>query len=142
MATHDEKRTVLVRELLAYFDAQGFEIVGARDVEGHPRPPAIRNSGFGDQEDKRPDILAHDTVKEQFVVGLARSGDGDFESESSLTEYNVFLDQCDAVYGQPYRLYLIAPSSRIQELQSLITHYIHREYWYKVTFVSSYELES
>lgn len=133
----DEKRSLLRQELLEYFRAQNFEIVGVLESPGLPTPDAIENDGFGDQEMKRPDIIAYDESNKCSVVGIVRTGDNDFESDASLTEYNVFLDALDPHFGQPYRLYIIAPAERINELQSLITHYIHREYWYRITFVGS-----
>jgi hypothetical protein len=137
MIEKDEKRSRLVRELLEYFNEQKFQTLAARNVEGYPEPDPIHNDGFGDQEDKKPDILAYDGVEKCFLLGIVRTGENDFESEGSLTEYNVFLDQLDERYKKPYRLYIIAPANKISQLTSLITHYIHREYWHKITFVSS-----
>lgn len=142
MITAEEKRTLLLQELLDYFVELKFHILGARNVSGYREPRIIHNDGFGDQQDKQPDILALDETEERFLLGIVRTGDGDLDSEGSLTEYNVFLDQSDEVYGKPYRLYIITPSNYINDLTSLITHYIHREYWHKITFVSSRILES
>ncbi len=133
-----DKRTQLVQELLEYFLKENFETMAARSVDGYVEPDAIHNDGFGDQEDKQPDVVAFDKSEKRFVLGIARTGNEDLESEGSLTEYNVFLDQVDEKYQKPYRLYIIAPSNRMSELTSLITHYIHREYWNRVTFVSSH----
>jgi len=133
-----DKRTQLVYELLEYFLKEDFETITARNVDGYVEPDSIHNDGFGDQEDKQPDVVAFDKSEKRFLLGIARTGNEDLESEGSLTEYNVFLDQVDEKYQKPYRLYIIAPSNRMSELTSLITHYIHREYWNRVTFVSSH----
>lgn len=138
MIDNEEKREKLTHELLEYFLKENFQAVAARNVGGYKQPQLIHNDGFGDQEDKQPDIIAFDASQECFLLGIARTGGGDLESEESLTEYNVFLDQADDIYGKPYRLYIIAPSNIINQLASLITHYIHREYWHKITFVSSH----
>lgn len=137
MISKEEKHARLVRELLEYFNEQRFQTIAARNIEGYAEPEAIHNEGFGDQEDKRPDILAYDGVEKCFLLGIVRTGEKDFESEESLTEYNVFLDQVDERYNKPYRLFIIAPSNKISQLTSLITHYIHREYWHRIIFVSS-----
>src|SRR5713226_2213264 len=133
-----DKRTQRVQELLEYFLKESFETIAARNVDGYVEPDPIHNDGFGDQEDKQPDVVAFDKSEKRFLLGIARTGNEDLESEGSLTEYNVFLDQVDEKYQKPYRLYIIAPSNRMSELTSLITHYIHREYWNRVTFVSSH----
>ena len=132
-----EKRQKLVEELHEYFVKEGYEPIAARNIRGLQEPDPIPNDGFGDQEDKQPDVIALDKPQQCFLLGIARTGEGDFESESSLTEYNVFLDQVDGRYNKPYRLYIIAPSGKISQLTSLITHYIHPDYWHKITFVSS-----
>ena len=137
MIDQEEKRHRLVEELIVYFESQEFNAVAARNIEGYPQPKPIHNDGFGDQEDKQPYVLAFDRDQQCFLVGIVRTGNDDFESEGSLTEYNVFLDQADERYGKPYRLYIIAPSSTMSQLTALITHYIHRDYWNRITFVSS-----
>lgn len=133
----EEKKSQLAKELLEYFIKQDFQPVAARGLSGYREPEPIHNDGYGDQEDKPPDILAFDSTEQCFLVGIARIGDKDLESEGSLTEYNVFLDQVDERYKKPYRLYIIAPSNKISQLTALITHYIHPDYWQKITFVSS-----
>lgn len=138
---NEEKRQRLVEELLEYFHQQKFQTLSVCNSNDYPEPEPLHNDGYGDQEDKQPDILAYDGVEKCFLLGIARTGEHDFESEGSLTEYNVFLDQFDSHYGKPYRLYIIAPSSKIGQLTSLITHYIHREYWHKIVFVSSHQFE-
>ncbi len=138
MIDSEEKRLKLVRELLEYFLNENFEAIAAKNVNGFVEPDAIHNDGFGDQEDKQPDVIAIDKSDKCVLLGIARTGEGDLESEGSLTEYNVFLDQADDKYRKPYRLYIIAPANRISELTSLITHYIHRDYWNRITFVSSH----
>ena len=54
-----------------------------------------------------------------------------------MTQYNVFLDQFDKRTGTQAVLYVIVPASEVAEFNSLITHYIHREYWDKIVVVSS-----
>ena len=141
MAQDALKHSRLLEELATYFQGEGFKILSARGLPEFPPPEPIHNDGYGDQQEKVPDLVALDEVNGHCVLGVVRTGDGDFESEGALTEYNVYLDQTDRYYKKPYRVYLIAPSERIHELNALITHYIHREYWHKVIFVSSKEYE-
>ena len=70
-------------------------------------------------------------------IGIVKTDGDEFDSEESLTEYNVFLDQKDTLTGEPYRLFIMVSSSRVNEITSLLTHYIHREYWHRITILSS-----
>ena len=138
MSTGDNNdRGKLIHELVEYFKKEGFRILSAKnEIEYHP-PSALPNDGYGDQENKPPDILAYDDVKKNFVIGIVKVPEDNLESEESLTEYNVFLDQHDTITGEPHRLYIMLPSSRVHEMTALLTHYIHREYWHKVVIVAS-----
>jgi len=71
------------------------------------------------------------------MIGEAKTGNNDFESDHALTQYNVFLDQSDREAGQQAVLHVIVPSSKVPEFNSLITHYIHRDYWESIVLVSS-----
>ena len=137
----DEKRNPLIQELLEYFQTVGFEIRGVRGDFAFPQPPFLHNDGYGDQRKKMPDILAFDTLMGEFVLGLVRTSLKELDTEESLTEYDVFLDQKDKQSGKAYRLYIIVPSSLVSEMNSLITHYIHRELWHLVTVVASRRIE-
>ncbi|MBI3787489.1 MAG: hypothetical protein HY276_04445, partial [Ignavibacteriales bacterium] len=127
----------LIEELLDVFRKQHFKIIGADGVKGVARVKKLHNDGYGDQENKSPDIYAYDEQQKRFVIGEAKTGDGDFETDHSLTEYNVFLDQFDKATGVQALLFVIVPSSKVPEFNTLITHYIHREYWQSIVLVSS-----
>ena len=133
----DEIRILLRRELLEYLLADGFTVLAAKDTDGYVEPVPEHNDGYGDQADKSPDVLAYDPREKRRIFGIVRTGVNDLESEGSLTEYNVFLDQTDKMTGDPCRLYIIIPPSKIQDLTALMTHYIHRDYWFKIVLVSS-----
>jgi len=135
-----EVYTVLKNELVAYFEREKFRIYGVKDSEEYPAPSFLPNDGYGDQEDKQPDILAFDEKNECFIIGLIKQTKESLEAEESQTEYNVFLDQKDAQSGQPYRLYIIVPSSLANDIMDFMMHYIHREYWYRITVVASQEI--
>lgn len=128
---------LLKDELLVYFEQEGFQILGVINSQKYPEPAFLHNDGYGDQEDKQPDILAFDSKQNCHVVGLVKETRAQLENEESQTQYNVFLDQKDITSLQPYRLYLIVPSSLAGEITSFLTHYIHREYWYRITIVVS-----
>lgn len=132
-----EKHQKLIEELVAVFRQQHFKIIGADGIKGIPRVKKLHNDGYGDQEHKSPDVYAYDEERKRFVIGEAKTGDGDFETEHSLTEYNVFLDQFDKATGTQAMVYVIVPSSKVPEFNTLITHYIHREYWQSIVLVSS-----
>jgi len=133
----DRKYLDLLGELVDYMQQAGFRVDSAAGLSGFRFPEPIKNPGFGDQEDKCPDVMAYDPESRSYVVGLVRENEKELETEDSLTQYNLFLDLENKANNQPHRLYIVVPSSIVQSLTSLITHYIHREYWYKIFIVSS-----
>jgi hypothetical protein len=132
-----EKHQRLIEELLSVFKDQGYRVLNAEGIEGVPPVRRLHNDGYGDQEDKAPDLYGFDERGGHYVIGEAKTGDNDFESEHALTQYNVFLDQFDRTTGRQAVLYVIVPSSKVPEFNSLITHYIHRDYWESIVLVSS-----
>jgi hypothetical protein len=132
-----EKHGELVKELAELFIARGFRIVGADGLAGYPGALRLHNDGYGDQEDKAPDILAFDDKRHCSIIGEAKTGDGDFETEHALTQYNVFLDQFDKSSTLQADVYIIVPVSKVPEFTSLITHYIHPDYLESVIVVGS-----
>jgi len=131
------KHQALVGELVELFLHEGYLVSGAEGVEGYAQPPELSNDGYGDQEDKAPDVYAYDQKRKVYIIGEAKTGEGDFETEHALTQYNVFLDQITRTSGKPFYCYMIVPSSRVAPFQALLTHYIHREFWHRLVFVSS-----
>jgi len=136
MNLHASKKD-FINELVEYFISQEFNVISARDITGYNIPPLLKNDGFGDQLNRSPDVLAYDPENNCYVIGIVRMNNNELDTEDALTEYNVFLDQFDTKTGQPYRLYILVPEECINNLTSIITHYIHREYWNRVIIVSS-----
>jgi hypothetical protein len=132
-----EKHQSLVDELLEIFQRDGFTITEAEGRQDFQPPHELPNDGFGDQEDKAPDIYAYDPSNKLHILGEAKTGYRDLETDHALTQYNVFLDQEDKRTGRRSRLYIILPSLKVPEFSTLITHYIHRDYWQHIVLVSS-----
>jgi hypothetical protein len=137
-----EKHLLLVEELVDVFRKRGFRLIGAEGVTGVGPVKPLPNDGYGDQQAKAPDIYAYDETTGCYIIGEAKTGQGDFETDHALTQYNVFLDQFDKHTGAPAILFVIVPSSKVPEFNSLITHYIHHYYWAKIVIVSSTIVES
>jgi hypothetical protein len=133
----EAKHKSLISELVELFKNEGFTISGADGVEGYYPPSGLHNDGYGDQEDKSPDVYAYDEKEQVYVIGEAKTGNGDFETEHSLTQYNVFLDQVHPATKKRARFYLIVPASKLAEFNTLITHYIHYELWGNLAVVQS-----
>jgi len=127
----------LVAELVQYFLHEGFTVRGARGVEGYDDPPAIRNDGYGSARPCHPDVVGFDGGLRRIVFGLVRTDRQSLDNELSLEEYNVFLDHNAGLKDQASVLYVLLPPSLLEEFTSLITHYIHREYWHRVVPVAS-----
>ncbi len=137
-----ETHALLVKELVDVFRTRGFRILGADGIPGIGPVTALPNDGYGDQQPKAPDVYAFDSTTGCYIIGEAKTGQGDFETEHALTQYNVFLDQFDKHSGAPAILFVIVPPSRLPQFNSLITHYIHPDYWAKIVIVSSKTVES
>lgn len=132
-----ELHQALVAELLKIFLDRGYRILAADGINGYPSPKPLPNDGYGDQQPKSPDIHAYDKETERFVIGEAKTGEGDLETEHALTQYNVYLDQFDKKTGKQALVYIIVPSASLPECNTLLTHYIHPEYWPSLVLVSS-----
>jgi len=131
------KHQSLIQELIDLFLHEGFSINGADDIEGYYPPIELRNDHYGDQEDKMPDIYAYDPQEGCYIIGEAKTGKNDFETEHALTQYNVYLDQIHPSIKKHARVYFIVPSLRVSEFNTLITHYLHPELWPYVVVVQS-----
>jgi hypothetical protein len=131
---------ILVEELVLIFKERGFRILGANSVAGFGPVRPLPNDGYGDQEAKAPDVFAFDPKNRCYVIGEAKTGEGDLETDHALTQYNVYLDQVDAREGTRATLYIILPAAKVPEFNSLITHYIHPDYWKHITVVPSQAL--
>lgn len=132
-----EKHQSLIAELVEIFRSEGFTVTEAEGMSEFQSPRELHNDGFGDQEDKAPDVYAYDPKRKLHVLGEAKTATDDLETDHALTQYNVFLDQEDKRTGRRSKLYIILPSMKVPEFNTLITHYIHREYWQNIVVVSS-----
>ena len=132
-----ELKDRLLHELIAYLREEGVEIKGARGIEGMDLPPPIANDGFGSSHPRRADVIGFDTQRRRVVFGLVRPDRKSLDSEEALEEYNVFLDHNAGAGEKASALYVILPRDLLNEFTSLVTHYIHREYWHRVVAVGS-----
>jgi hypothetical protein len=127
----------LVQELIAYLTAEGIAIHGARNSRGFRAPSPVANNGYGDGRPKTPDIVGVDDKRNRIVFGVVRPDRASLDSENSLTEYNVFLDHREDKGDAASVLYVMIPPPLQQDFNSIITHYIHREYWHRIVTVVS-----
>jgi len=125
----------LEQELIELLQKEGIEIKGTRRVAGFGASPAIANDGFGSALARRPDVIGFDPGKRRIVFGVVRPDRGSLDSEEALEEYNVFLDHNARAGDQASVLYVIMPDTLVNEFTSIMTHYIHREYWHRVIIV-------
>jgi hypothetical protein len=127
----------LVRQLVAYLREEGVEIKGARGIEGLDLPPPIVNDGFGSMRPRRADVIGFDPEKHRVVFGVVRPDRESLDSEDALEEYNVFLDHNASGGDRASALYVILPQELLNEFTSIMTHYVHREYWHRVVAVGA-----
>ncbi|HEX7571953.1 MAG TPA: hypothetical protein VF514_02590 [Bacteroidota bacterium] len=133
----EETENRLVHELVAYLREEGVEVKGARGIEGMNPPPSIANDGYGSARPRRADVVGFDPQKRRVVFGLVRPGRKSLDSEDALEEYNVFLDHNSGAGERASALYVIMPQDLLNEFTSIVTHYLHREYWHRVVAVGS-----
>ena len=129
-------RRNLILKLLDYFLSEGFTVHGARDVDGYKLPPLMKNDSFGKLLPHRPDVIAMDP-KRRIVFGIVRETRSELDCEDSLEEYNLYLDHNAALGEQASVVYVMMPQQLVGEFTDIITHYIHREYWARITPVAA-----
>ena len=127
----------LVHKLVAYLREEGVEIKGARGIEGLDAPPPVANDGYGSARPRRADIVGFDPQKRRVVFGLVRPDRRSLDSEEALEEYNVFLDHNARAGERASAVYVIMPQDLLNEFTSIVTHYMHREYWHRMVAVGS-----
>ena len=130
------------KELIDLLRGEGIEIKGARGVAEFAPPPSIANDGFGSARPHRPDVIGFDPVQRRVVLGVVRPDRRSLDSEEALEEYNVFLDHNARAGPRASILYVIMPEGLVNEFTSIMTHYIHREYWHRVVIVRAGEVAS
>jgi hypothetical protein len=128
----DTHREEMLQHLVRMFIRQGFTVKGVRGLGGFDMPPAVRNRGFGSRRDRVPDVVGMDAENRRIVFGLVRGDRKSLDSEDALEEYNVFLDHNEGLITQASLLLVLVPAALLPEFTSMITHYIHREYWHRV----------
>ncbi|HCV42748.1 MAG TPA: hypothetical protein DGH68_04640 [Bacteroidetes bacterium] len=129
--------SLLVEELAQYFLTHRYTVHGAKGLNSYPAPPSIPNDGFGDLKPRVPDVVGLDQENKRIVFGIVRETRKDLDTEESLTDYNVFLDHRHAAANQASTLVVLLPPSLLADFTDILTHYIHREYWHRVTTVVS-----
>ena len=132
-----QRRQHLRRELISHFIQEGYEIRGAAGVTGYPPSPAIANDGYGSGRPRAPQVIGWDVMRRRIIFGIVRESRSKLDSEDSLEEYNVLLDHNSRMGEQASMLVVALPEELLGEFASLITHYIHREYWHRVVAIGS-----
>ncbi len=132
-----DQRQNLIADLIRYFLAEGFIVHGALRTEGYEQPQSVRNDGYGSAKPRRPDVVGFDPMMKRIVFGLVREDRKSMESEEALEEYNVFLDHNRNLGDRASVLYVLVPAPLLQDFTSLITHYIHRDYWHRIVPVGA-----
>lgn len=129
-----KKHNDLVRELASLFGKQGF-MVKAVDGVTVNQPNVVDNDGIGDRQNKIPDIDAFDERNKRVIRGEAKIGNGDIESEHSLTQYKLFSNRDNN--GVPSWLYLIVPQGQKSYAESIISRNIDRQQLDNIGIVES-----
>jgi hypothetical protein len=129
-------RAAMIAELVRLFEARGYELHGAAGMKDR-EPPSITNDGFGSGRPRKPEVIGYEPEGKRIVFGLVRENRKSLDSEESLEEYNVFLDHNAGLGKQASLVLVLMPPALIPEFTTMITHYIHREYWHRIVPVAS-----
>ena len=128
-------RETMIADLVKYMKSEGYTVHAARGAEGFKTPNPVKNTGFGKAIDRRPDVVGFDFQHKRIVFGIVRPDRESLDTEDSLEEYNVFLDHNAQLRDQASVLIVMIPEDLLNEFTSIITHYIHRDYWHRVVTV-------
>jgi len=128
-------RQLMIRDLVEFMKAEGHTVHAAQGVEGYKIPSVVHNDGYGQARDRRPDVVGFDFRHKRILFGIARPDRRSIDTEEALEEYNVFLDHNAGLRDQASMLYVMVPEELVQEFTTMITHYIHRDYWHRVVTV-------
>lgn len=125
----------LVQELALKLKADGFRIDAVDDPNGEC-PKVVENKHkVGDGENKMPDIDAFDVSSKRMIRGEAKVGNGDIESEHSITQYILFSDR--SLENVSSYLYIIVPASKKSELNQVIINNVPKTSWDNIKLISS-----
>ena len=130
--TNDLIRAAMLDDLVGVFKREGYVIQGVKGLEGFDPPPMVKNSGFGSGRARMPDVAGLDSARRRLVFGVVRPNRKSLDTEEALEEYNVFLDHNESLGPQASLLLVEMPVHLLPEFTSMITHYIHREYWHRI----------
>ncbi len=107
------------------------------------KPNVVENeNGVGDGENKQPDIAAFDENEEVYIRGEAKVGDGDIESEHSVTQYLLFSNRYNSKNKKSSLLFIIVPRNRKKELNNVIVNNVPEKNWKNIKLISSELYES
>lgn len=112
----------LVNDLLGWLkNSKGYTINGA-DLEAYSsKPGTVENTNsVGDGENKQPDIDAYDSANQVYIRGEAKTGDGDLDSEHSITQFQLFAGMFNKNNNKSSLLYIIVPSSKMEKLKNIL----------------------
>jgi len=130
-----EKHNSLVRELASLFGKNGLNVRAIDSVTTKSPKVVVNSGGVGDGENKIPDIEAYDERNKRIVRGEAKIGNGDIESEHSITQYKLFSSRNSN--GVPSLLHIIVPKGNKNHLNDIIVHNVSKEHWKNINLIES-----
>jgi hypothetical protein len=121
---------ILIRNFADYYKRSSFRILNAVGLEEYPLPKIVNNDGFGDQRPKQPHIVGVNDDTGEIIIGILKTISDNLESASALTEYDLYLNLTHD--DDNVRLCVYLPTDRVQEFNSLITRYLHPDFYNKI----------
>jgi hypothetical protein len=89
-SSESQEHRAIKLDLAETFKDKGWKVKHI-DGEGEQTDLVKNENGVGDGEDKRPDVDAKDLKVNRVIRGEAKIDNGDFDSEHSVTQYNLTM---------------------------------------------------
>jgi hypothetical protein len=130
-----EKHNSLVRELASIFGRNGFNVYAIDGVTIRCPNTVENNNKIGDCQNKIPDIEAYDERNNRIIRGEAKAGNGDIESEHSITQYRLFSrlnkNSVDSW------VYIIIPPAERMLLEKVLAENVSQQFLNNIGIVES-----
>ncbi|MFZ2193585.1 MAG: hypothetical protein WAV31_05055 [Candidatus Moraniibacteriota bacterium] len=130
-----EKHNSLVRELASIFGKNGFNVYAVDGVTVKCPSAVENNNNIGDCQNKIPDIEAYDELNKRVIRGEAKIGNGDIESEHSITQYKLFSSLNKN--GVDSWVYIIIPQGEKMFLEKVLAENVLQKFLDNIGIIES-----
>lgn len=124
-----------MRELASIFGKNGFNVYAIDGITTKCPNAVENNNNIGDYQNKIPDIEAYDERNKRIIRGEAKVGNGDIESEHSITQYKLFSRLNKD--GVDSWVYIIIPQRERNFLEKVLAENVSQQFLDNIGIVES-----